>query len=171
MSEDNLGMFADKFFKILMGNVLPAPLGTLIQTIDECKSENELAEKFDEIKKLVSEIGNSIPSIPISIENEYASIAIVYFHKTEYTQNFPEKEEEEDLKSAISHGFEENDISMANISVSKNYLLLQEIEPIEKTTWTDEIIPIVRKVLLEYYEKEDEEDDKYEIKIRAIAYA
>lgn len=166
----NDAKFIYTYLKNFGKGMLPPPIVALVETIDECKSEEELKEKFKEIKEAINIIKSSFPTIPIVFESEYASIIAIYYHvscSNSYIINNPQSVKErieEFLKNELTvdekllNGYLE---SLDVVSVNSDCIIIQNDEPVLKQDWHNGIISIIRNIL----------ENDFDTKIKCIAFA
>lgn len=142
--------------------ILPGPIAAIIDTINECSSENELKSKFDQLKHYSEEyakiLRNTLPTIPISVEVEYASVVVLYYLIE--PQNINVFLDIEEFQKQLEIILEEGMGSMEDYEICSEYIVLQSEIPISKSDWQDGPIQIFKEIL----------NEEFNIKIKSILY-
>ena len=133
---------AEKYTKNVLKQILPFPFSAIIETIDDCKSDEMLKNKFDDLKKYVKDLQSTLPNSPIGIEVEYANVVVIYYLDALINEEHEVFEEEINLK------FEELGLLWPEIQVYSDCIILQCTEEVcSKDEWKEEVIPVVKQVL------------------------
>lgn len=117
------------------------------------------AGKVTNNKKYASELRNTLPIVPITVDMRYASLACIYFLKSpKYINLFQEVDE---LRECIEKYLAEKQIEVLGIEVYNDCVIIQENDPVDKQTWEEETIPIIQELLMNEFDSD----------IKSIVYA
>lgn len=134
-----------KIFNNVAISMLPSPLNTLINTLQNINTEEELLENFAEIKENIEKLKTSIPIIPISVEIKMVSSVIIYIDIQLDNDTINTLEEQLNLKRTDSlYDYGVDDIIVTTNNVSFNLFDLTEKSEL------DELIESVEKILQDY---------------------
>lgn len=151
---DSLNFFK-RFGINIFTNLLPSPVASIIQTIDDCDSAEELAKQFDNLKREMKDYYNTpwLPSIPFSIETKYASVAIIYLLHEISDEQAKNIESYLNNNEVIEYW---NEISCDNKTIS-----IQVAEPIENSIMRDDFTNPLIKIL----------EEEFDVKAKTVLYA
>jgi|GEM_PF-2856124 hypothetical protein len=160
--EEKAKDFLTKYLTNLAKGCVPTPFTAIIDTILECKSDEELKLKFDQLKKHAEEYANrlqrAIPTIPISVEAEYATIVVLYFLIEPKHVNF--LLDTDQFKIELEALIAESDL-IGDYEVYSDCIILQSPDvEISKEEWQNIDIKLFRDTLY----------SEFEIKIKSILY-
>lgn len=133
---------------------LPPQIGVLVNTIEDIKTDEELKNKFEELKKYAENIKREVTSMPISVEIKIVSVVVIYLNA--YLDNDVSKELKErldEMNDDISFDGMIEDFIMESDAIAINLS-----SPSLKENVDEFIIEDLRTVLSEY-----------DLEIRAIA--
>lgn len=134
-----------KIFNNVAISMLPSPLNTLINTLQNINTEEELLENFAEIKENIEKLKTSIPIIPISVEIKMVSSVIIYIDIQLDNDTINTLEEQLNHKRTDSlYDYGVDDIIVTTNNVSFNLFDLTEKGEL------DELIESVEKILQDY---------------------
>lgn len=146
----------------LMKGILPMPIAAIVDTINECQSADELKLEFDRLKRHAEEYAesmqNNLPSIPMSVEVEYASVVVLYYLIE--PQNINILLDKEQIEKQIETILEEQMESGEEYEICSDYIILKSQDPISKSDWQCGSIEIFKRIL----------DEEFDIKIKSIIY-
>ena len=147
----------------IVKGLLPMPVATIMDAINECESEDELKSKFSELKRYSEEYTKEytkvIPSMPLSVDVEYASIVVLYYliepHNINNFLNM--KQLQEQIELILDNRID----SIESFEVYSDYIILQSSGQISKIDWQNGAIKTLKEIL----------NEEFDIKIKSILYA
>lgn len=133
---------------------LPSPIGALVDAIEDINTDEELKNRFEELKEYAENIKKEVTSMPISVEIKIVSVVVIYLNA--YLDNDVSKELKErldEMNDDISFDGMIEDFIMESDAIAINLS-----SPSLKENVDEFIIEDLRTILSEY-----------DLEIRAIA--
>ena len=143
--------FAGELLPRLIRQCLPPPMGAIFEAIEACSSADELAEKFDLLKKYVDDSKFDVPVIPLEVDVCLPSVVILNFDRLLSPDEISHLQ-------AYLQDYDEFDW-VCEIAVDDRCAIFNLHAPDDKDTVEEELVKPAKPIL-----------DDFGIKIKSIIY-